>query len=267
MAVLMVWPLIDGIRLSLHHISPTAGGEWAGLANYKAVLTDSAFWHSGLVTLEFSLASLSIEFALGFGLALLMSAIVRGGGTLRTLVLIPTMLTPAVAALNFRTMLNYDFGVINYLATQLGLAAHPWVSDPGTALLALVVTDVWRSTPFFALVLTAGLLALSPEILEAAELDGANAWQKLFYVKVPMLLPLILVTVLFRVIDLFRNFDTVYVLTHGGPGTTTEVASLRIYDDMYVGNYTSYAATEATIFMVLTLLVAGLLVRTLRLQR
>jgi ABC-type sugar transport system permease subunit len=260
LAALVVWPLIDGIRLSLHRISPTATGEWAGLANYKAVFADAAFWHSVVVTLEFAVLALVIEFLLGFGLALLMSKIVRGGGVLRTLVLIPTMLTPAVAALNFRTMLNYDFGVINYVIEQFGVAARPWVSDPSTALLALVATDVWRSTPFFVLVLTAGLLALSPEMLEAADLDGANAWKKLIYVKVPMLLPLILVTVLFRVIDLFRTFDIVYVLTQGGPGDTTDVASLRIYNDMYIGNFTSYAATEATVFMVLTLIVAGLLV-------
>lgn len=264
--VVIAYPLLDDVRLSLAHISPNSNESFVGLQNYAAVLTSGEFWDSVWVTARYSLLSLVTELLLGFGLALLMARIVRGGGTLRTLILIPTMLTASVAAINFRNLLNYDFGLVNYFAGLFGIAPQPWLADSGYALTALVVTDIWRSTPFFVLVLSAGLLALSPEVMEAAELDGARGWQKFIYVQVPMLMPLILVTVLFRVIDLFRTFDTVYALTNGGPGNATAVTSMQIYNDMYVGQYTSYAATEAVVFMALTLVVSLFVLRLMRSQ-
>jgi len=264
--VVIAYPLLDDVRLSLAHISPTSNESFVGGRNYAAVLTSGEFWYSVWVTARYSLLSLVTELLLGFGLALLMARIVRGGGTLRTLILIPTMLTASVAAINFRNLLNYDFGLVNYFAGLFGIAPKPWLADSGYALTALVVIDIWRSTPFFVLVLSAGLLALSPEVMEAAELDGARGWQKFIYVQVPMLMPLILVTVLFRVIDLFRTFDTVYALTNGGPGNATAVTSMQIYNDMYVGQYTSYAATEAVVFMALTLVVSLFVLRLMRSQ-
>jgi multiple sugar transport system permease protein len=267
LGVLVGWPIVNGILLSLQRITPTAEPGWVGLGNYKAVLTSAAFWESVRITVVFSLAALVIEFVLGFGLALMLARVVRGSGVLRTLILIPTMLTPAVAAINFRVMLNYDYGLINYVISQLGLPPQAWVSQPGIApLAALVLTDVWRSTPFFVLVLSSGLLALPQETLEAADVDGVNGWRKLIYVKVPLLFPLLLVTILFRVIDLLRTFDIVYVLTQGGPGTSTTVTSLLIYNDMAVGNFTSYASTEAVIMMLLTAIVSVVLIRVLRAQ-
>ena len=264
--VLIAYPLLDDVRLSIAHISPTSNEAFVGVRNYQAVLSSSEFWDSVFITARYTVLSLVIELALGFGLALLMTKIVTGGGTLRTLILIPTMLTPSVAAINFRNLLNYDFGLVNWFIGLFGIAPHAWLADSGYALTALVLTDIWRSTPFFVLVLSAGLLALSPEVMEAAELDGARGWQKFVYVQVPMLMPLILVTVLFRVIDLFRTFDTVYALTNGGPGNATDVTSMQIYNDMYVGRYTSYAATEAVVFMVLTLVVSLFVLRLMRSQ-
>jgi len=264
---LVVYPLVNDVRLSLAHLSPGIDEQFVGFTNYKAVLSDSDFWRSVWVTVKYSIMSLVIEFIVGFGLALLMARIVRGGGLLRTLILIPTMLTPSVAAINFRNLLNYNFGLINYLIGLVGIGPRPWLASSGSSLAALVLTDVWRSTPFFVLILSAGLLALSPEVMEATELDGANGWQKLLHVQIPLLVPLILVTVLFRVIDLFRTFDTVFTLTNGGPGNATNVTSMQIYTDMYVGQYTSYAATEAVVFLLLTLIVSWLIVRLMRLQR
>jgi len=264
---LLAYPLVDDLRLSVAHISPGVDEAFVGLRNYRAVFTDSVFWTSVLITLKYALTCLVIELVIGFGLAVLMAKIVRGGGLLRTLILIPTMLTPAVSAINFRNLLNYDLGLVNYLTSLFGIAPRAWLANPSTAFAALVGTDVWRSTPFFVLVLSAGLLALSPEMMEASELDGASGWQKFVHIQVPMLIPLILVTVLFRVIDLFRTFDTVFTLTNGGPGNSTNVTSMQIYNDLYVGQYTSYAATEAVVFMLLTLTVSGLVVRALRSQR
>ncbi len=264
---LILYPLLDDIRLSFSRLSPGVSTPWVGLRNYKAVLTDPGFWASVWVTARYALTALILEFVIGFGLALAMARIVRGGGVLRTLILIPTMLTPAVAAINFRNLLNFDSGLVNYFVTLLGGQPKAWLADSGYSFAALVLTDVWRSTPFFVLVLSAGLVALSPEMIEASELDGAGGWQKLRYIQIPMLVPLILVTVLFRVIDLFRTFDTVYTLTNGGPGNATNVVAMQIYNDANVGQYTSYAATEAAVFMVLTLVVSVSLIRVMRSQR
>lgn len=267
LGVLVGWPIVNGVLLSLQRITPTAEPGWVGLANYRAVLTSGAFWDTVRITVVFSLIALVIEFVLGFALALMLARVVRGSGLLRTLILIPTMLTPAVAAINFRVMLNYDYGIINYLIAGLGFSPQAWVSQPGVApMAALVLTDVWRSTPFFVLVLSSGLLALPQEMLEAADVDGAKSWRKLLSVKLPLLLPLVLVTVLFRVIDLLRTFDIVYVLTQGGPGTSTTVTSLQIYNDLNIGNFTSYASTEAVIMMLLTAIVSVCLIRVLRSQ-
>jgi len=265
LGVLVGWPIVYGVLLSLQRVTPTAAPGWVGFRNYQAVLGSGPFWQTLFITLVFTVLSLVIELGLGMALALMLARVVRGAGLIRTLILIPVMLTPAVAAINFRVMLNYDYGVINFLLNQVGIASQPWVSQAGVGpMLALILTDVWRSTPFFVLVLSSGLLALPQDVMEAADVDGARIWRKLFLVKIPMLAPLLLVTVLFRVIDLFRTFDIVYVLTQGGPGTSTTVASLRIYNDMAVGNFTSYAATEATIFMVLTLLVSIGLIRAMK---
>lgn len=264
---LLAYPLVDDLRLSVAHISPGVNEAFVGLRNYRAVFTDRGFWTTVVITLKYALTCLVIELVIGFALAVLMAKIVRGGGLLRTLILIPTMLTPAVSAINFRNLLNYDLGLVNYLTGLVGIAPRAWLASPATAFAALVGTDVWRSTPFFVLVLSAGLLALSPEMMEASELDGATGWQKFVHIQIPMLVPLILVTVLFRVIDLFRTFDTVFTLTNGGPGNSTNVTSMQIYNDLYVGQYTSYAATEAVVFMLLTLTVSGLVVRALRSQR
>lgn len=264
--VFIAYPLVDDVRLSLAHVSPISNEGFVGLQNYAAVLTDGVFWRSVGITARFAALSLVIELAIGFGLALLMVRIIRGGGTLRTLILIPTMLTPSVAAINVRNLLNYDLGLVNYVTGLFGIAPRPWLADSGYATAALVLTDVWRSTPFFVLILSAGLLALSPEVMEAAELDGARGWQKFVYMQIPMLMPLILVAVLFRIIDLFRTFDTVYALTNGGPGNSTNVTSMQIYSDMYVGQYVSYAATEAVVFLLLTLVASAFVLRLMRVQ-
>lgn len=265
LVVLIGWPILHGVLLSFQRVTPTAPPGWIGINNYKAVFTDTVFWHTVLVTLTFSVLALSIEFSLGLALALMLARVVRGAGVLRTLLLIPVMFTPAVAAINFRIMLNYDYGLVNYLSGKLGFAPQAWVSEPGIGPLAsLVLTDVWRNTPFFVLVLSSGLLALPQDVIEAADVDGARMWRKLISVKLPMLAPLLLVTVLFRIIDLFRTFDIVYVLTQGGPGTSTTVTSLQVYNDLSIGNFTSYACTEAVVFMGLTTIVSLMLIRALR---
>jgi multiple sugar transport system permease protein len=263
LGVFMVYPLVDQVRVSLRSVSNDNDGGFVGIDNYVSVLQDSNFWNSVLITLQFALSCLILELALGLGLALAISRIVRGGGVLRTLVLIPTMITPAVAAINFRLIANYSTGILNWLLSLVGIPPVDWVGDPRTAMAALVAADVWRNTPFVMLVLSAGLLSLPQDVTEAAELDGATWWRLLVFIKLPLLAPLILIVVLFRIIDLLRTFDLPFVLTQGGPGQLTEVVSLRIYSDMFSGFFTSYAATEAIVFTALTLVLSLALVRFL----
>jgi multiple sugar transport system permease protein len=263
LGVFMVYPLVDQVSVSLRSISNDNDGGFVGVDNYVSVLQDANFWNSVLVTLQFALSCLVIQLMLGLGLALAISRIVLGGGALRTLVLIPTMITPAVAAINFRLIANYSTGILNWLLSLVGLPAIDWVGDPRTAMAALVVADVWRNTPFVMLVLSAGLMSIPQDVTEAAELDGASWWSHLILIKLPLIAPLILIVVLFRIIDLFRTFDFPFVLTQGGPGQITEVVSLRIYSDMFSGFFTSYAATEAIVFTALTLAISLVLIRFL----
>jgi multiple sugar transport system permease protein len=263
LGIFMVYPLADQVWVSLRSISNDNDGGFVGIDNYISVVQDTNFWNSVLITLQFAISCLVIELALGLLLALAISRIVRGGGAVRTLVLIPTMITPAVAAINFRLIANYSTGILNWLLSLVGLPAVDWVGNPRTAMAALVAADVWRNTPFVMLVLGAGLLSIPQDVTEAAELDGAAWWRLLLFIKLPLLAPLILIVVLFRIIDLFRTFDLPFVLTQGGPGQLTEVVSLRIYSDMFSGFFTSYAATEAIIFTALTLILSLALIRFL----
>jgi len=264
MVALLGYPLIVQLITSLKSVNSTGDHGWVGLKNYGSVLTDGSFWHSVLVTAQFAAICLVLEFVLGLALALAVNRVLVGGGPMRVLILIPTMITPAVAAINFRLIMNANTGILNWFTSLVGLPEVNWVADPATAMWALAAVDIWRSTPFVILVLSAGLLSMSVDVLEAAQLDGASAWRTLVLIKMPMLTPLILVVVLFRIIDLFRTFDLPFILTQGGPAELTNVASLQIYADMFSGYFTSYAATEGIIFTAITLVFGLMLVRSLR---
>lgn len=233
-----------------------------GLDNYRRAFQDHQFLKSLEVTLVFVFVTVAVELVLGMAIALLVTREARGGRVVRSLLLIPMVMTPVVVGVLWRMLYNPDFGLINYLLSRLG--ADPdkliWLGDPSLALIAVMITDIWEWTPFVVLVFIAGLTSLPVDIMRAARIDGASPWQIFWRLTLPMMRPVILVTVLLRFLDAFKVVDTVFVMTSGGPGDATKLLSFFIYETGLRYFNISYAATISWLFIVLMfMLTAGLI--------
>jgi multiple sugar transport system permease protein len=242
----------------------------AGLENWVMLFEDPRVWNALAVTLKYVSLGLGIELVLGFGIALLYNQDPIGVGFFRTAMVLPMVVPPAVVALMFQLMEHDSFGVISYYAYKLGLLTpqEPFLGGEGKhAMAAILLPDVWQWTPFMALIILAGLRSLPRHPFEAAMVDGANAWQRFRYLTLPMLMPVLVIAVLFRVIDLFnKSFDYVYILTAGGPGRRTEV--LSYYDWLATFQYTNWGyGSVLGLFMLVIMVVFGnVLIRVFQLR-
>lgn len=232
---LLVGPFVYTVILGftdLSYSTPGKDGNFVGLANYRRLFTeDTVFWQSALTTLRFVAGAVAIELVLGFLVALLLARQVGRSRLLMPLVLVPMMLAPVAVGLLWKLVLQGDFGMVTHTLRQLGVLgadASP-LGDPEHVLTAMVLIDVWQWTPFVVLVTLAGLLGLPRAPFEAALMDGASRWRIFVDVTLPLLRPLLAMVVLLRVIDAFKEFDKVFVMTGGGPGTSTELLSLYVY--------------------------------------
>ena len=221
-AVVAAWPIIYAIWLSLHEYSVRVAGlsRWAGpigLRNYSTALQDSDWWAAFAHTMIFTVASVSLETVIGLGMALAMHAAFRGQGLLRTVVLVPWAVLTVVTAVMWRTMFVSPYGFVN---TILGTNTI-WLGSEPQALIVIIIADVWKTAPFMALLILAGLQVISDDIYEAAKVDGASTWQRFTKITLPLLMPAILVALIFRTLDALRIFDLPYVLTQGQFGTST----------------------------------------------
>ena len=223
-------PILFTLVLSFRRQMPIFDiSEYVGLSQYQFMLGDSRFWKAMLHTLYFVLLAVSIELLLGLGIALLLNQRFPGRGLARALVLVPWAVPSVVTARFWAWILNGDFGVFNYLFhTKVN-----WLGDPKWALNAAVLADVWKSTPFVVLLLLAGLQVIPEDLYRAARVDGANRWQTLRYVTLPLLMPVILLVLLFRTMDAARVFDLIFVLTGGGPANTSETLVVYAYKLLY----------------------------------
>lgn len=223
-----------------------------GLANFTALLDDSLFLTSVRNTLVFAGAAVSIEIALGLALAFALGAVRRGKDFYTTAFMLPILLPGIVIGAIWALMYNPDFGIINVGLGALGLPPRDWLGSPDTALGAIVAVDVWHWTPFCFLLLYAAVESLPADVFEAARIDGASAWQRCRYIALPLLAPAVLVVLVFRAIIAFKVFDEVYLLTSGGPGTSTEVVSLTIYRRFFVEDHAGRGAAMSIVaFLVL----------------
>jgi multiple sugar transport system permease protein len=263
LALIFVYPLLYSFWLGLTEYNITRPPRFVGITNYLHILGDPLVWQSFLTSVTFAATSLTLQFLIGFGIALLLHRVVLFRGLIRTVVIIPLMLTPVVLGLNWRMMFSYDFGIVNYFARLLGFAGVNWVNDPHTAMLSLVLVDVWHTTSFTVLVLSAGLASLPDEPFEAASIDGASAWQKLWYLTVPLLRPLILVVLLFRSYELIRVYDIVFAVTAGGPGRLTETISFHIFQRMFSGFQVGYASAISYILFAVSLAWSALIIKVI----
>jgi multiple sugar transport system permease protein len=218
-----VWPLLDYAWLSLQAQSVFTGlqPEPVGLANWQRLLADGRFWQDAGQTLRFAVVSVGLELVLGLGFALLLHQRWRGRGVVRTLTLLPWALPTTVMALGWRWIFNDPNGPINALLQSLGLASVPFLASPQLAWQTTVLADVWKTTPFVALLLLAGLQMIPADLYEAFALEGGSPWQSLWRVTLPLLRPYIFIVLLFRLAQALGVFDLVVVLTGGGPASST----------------------------------------------
>lgn len=209
--------------------------EFVGLENYRFLWIDPRFWNSLGNTLYFTLVAVALELALGLAVALLLDRAFPGRGSMRAIVLLPWAIPTVVSSRIWEWLYNVEFGLFNFILTGTGLAGGPvnWLGDPFWAIHAAILIDVWKSAPFAAILLTAGLQTIPRELYLAARVDGAGGWGVFRHIILPSLTPMILVVLLFRTLDAFRVFDAIYVLTGGGPANTTETLSIYTYKVLF----------------------------------
>ncbi len=267
-AAVALFPLAWTVWESLHQHDlrmPWLGRPFVGLANYVEILGDARFWGAMLHTLFFTAVTVALELGLGLFLALAMNQAFRGRGLVRAAVLVPWAIPTVVAALLWRFLFDTQAGMANAALTGLGILDEPivWFVHAATAWVPVILADVWKTTPFVALLLLAGLQGIDPALYEAAAVDGAGVWRRLWSVTLPLLKPALAVSLVFRTLDAFRVFDLIYVLTGGGPGTATEPIALYAFNALFSNLRFGYGAALSVIVFLVTFLLALLYLKGL----
>ncbi len=254
MVLALAYPLAQSIWLSFHQWAigaPLDQARFIGLENYRILLADPNVWASIRVTLVFAFAVVVIEVALGVALALVLDRQIRGMSLFRTIFILPMMVAPIVVGLVWRYLYNEQFGPFTSMLKALGLPTIPWLSSPDMALLSVIIADVWQWTPFIFILSLAALQSLPSSAIEAARIDGATRWQTILHVKLPLMLPVIVVAALLRLIDAFKVLEVIYILTEGGPGLATEILSLHIYKTAFTSQQLGRASALSNILLLI----------------
>jgi multiple sugar transport system permease protein len=259
-----LYPLLYAVRISLYK-ETLSGVKFVGLANFTRVFLDPRFWNDLRVTFTFVGSTVAIELLIGFGLALLLNEDVKGKRFFQVLFTIPLFACPVAISYIGLILFNEEDGIINFMLSKvLHFGKVSWLSDPSVALLTCVLLNSWQWISFVFLVLTAGLQSLPREPLEAAVVDGATGWQVFRYITLPLLKPVIVTTLLFKLVYSFKVFDIPFNLTEGGPGTSTEVYSIFIFRTGLKYLDTGYASALSILFLVIVLLICTNLVSRTR---
>jgi trehalose/maltose transport system permease protein len=257
LALVAGWPLLRTIWFGFTdaNLSDLGAAEFIGLINYYYLLQDPDWWNAVWNTFVFATVSVTLETVLGLGIALALNAHFRGRGLLRAAVLIPWAIPTVVSAQMWSWMFNDVFGVINHALLAIGLIAEPiaWTASPDTALIAVIMVDVWKTTPFMALLLLAGLQMLPQECYESAKVDGVHPVKVFFKVTLPLVKPALMVAVIFRVLDALRIFDLIYVMT----GNNKDTMSMSVYARQQLVDFqdVGYGSAAATLLFLIIALV------------
>jgi ABC-type sugar transport system permease subunit len=267
-ALVALFPLAWTVWESLHVHDlrmPWRGQPFVGLGNYSEALADARFWEALGHTALFTVVSVSLEVGVGLALALALNRAYRGRGLVRAAVLVPWAIPTVVAALLWRFMFESEAGIVNAVLLDVHLLDKPyvWFVHAWAAWVPVVLGDVWKTTPFVALLLLAGLQNIDEGIYEAARIDGATAWGRFVHVTLPLLKPALLVALIFRTLDAFRVFDLIYVLTHGGPGTATEPIALYAFSALLETLRFGYGSALSVLIFLVTFGLALVYVRLL----
>jgi ABC-type sugar transport system permease subunit len=267
--LIALFPLAWTLWESLHRHDlrmPWLGRPFVGLANYGEILRDARFWGALAHTAFFAVTSIALELVFGLFLALALNETFRGRGLVRAAVLVPWAIPTVVAALLWRFMFDSQAGIANAVLVRAGVLDEPivWFIRAATAWVPVILADVWKTTPFVALLLLAGLQNIDRSLYEAAATDGAGPWWQLRHITLPLLAPAMLVVLIFRTLDAFRVFDLVYVLTGGGPGTSTEPISIYAFNAMLQNLEFGYGAALSVVIFLMTFGLAVLYIKGLR---
>lgn len=263
-------PIAAALWLSLRQQLPIFGiDEFVGVRNYLQLWGDDRFWAACRTTLYFTVLSVSAELLLGFGFALLLNRLSDGGRGLRwahVMIILPWAIPTVVSAQIWAWLYQPDFGLLNYLLSAAGMTGGriDWLADPDWAIHAAVVMDVWKTTPFAALLLLAGLKTVPQELYAAARADGAGTWEQFRRITLPLLMPVVVIVLVFRTMDAVRVFDAVFVLTGGGPGNSTETLSIYAYKTLFQTLQFGYGSALATAMFVLAAVLSLLYLLLLR---
>ena len=242
----VVGTMIDSLYLDVTFLQ----NRFTGFGNYLWMIYNPGFWQSFIFTLLFVLVSVPLEITLGLVFALLLNEKTPIRGLLRACVLIPWAIPAAISARTWELIYNYNYGLANFLWTGLGMSTSPvnWLGSEVGAFISLVIADTWKTTPFVAIILLAGLASIPEELYRQAQVDGANIFQRFTKISLPLIKPALIVALIFRTIDSLRIFDIVYVLTHGGPGGSTTSLSLYGYNYFLIGDFGYGSAVSVVLF-------------------
>jgi len=263
---LSVYPLLFSLWVLVVNYDFTVPGHaFVGLRNFTRVLADPVARWSIWVTVLLSTINVVIEFLLGLALALAMVRSFRGRGIIMSLLIIPLFISPVIVGQAWALLLQRPFGPTNFILSHiLGREVTiGWLTEAPWNFIALILADVWQWTPFMFVILLAGLTAIPPNLYEAAELDGVGGWRAFWWITLPQLAPMILLALTFRILDAIRLFDTIYIMTGGGPGTNTYSSSFYLYTLGFTQFHLSEATAGAWIFLILTTFLITFLVRRL----
>lgn len=249
------------LALSQYHLARMRQPVFIGFENFIAIAKDVYFWEALKNTVLLVVSAVAIEFAVGLILALVMSEKLRAGRFFQALFLVPIMLPPIVVGLNFRLIFD-SFGPLSALTQKID-----WLGTPALARLAVILTDVWQWSPFVFIILLAGIRSIPSSIYDAARVDGASGWNLFRHITWPWLIPSATAALAFRLIDAFKMFDIVYMLTYGGPSSSTEVLSLYVYRTAFRFANLGYAAALAVAMLILMTIIAASVIRSMGLAK
>lgn len=268
LAVVTIVPFLYAFGLSFTNADPVHPGvKFIGTGNYSALFSDPQFWSAVITTLVFTAIAVSVELGLGAAIGIAVSRIGRGGALLRTLFIIPLASAPIAIIYDWQLMLNPTYGVIDYLLGLLHLPQPDWLGTGHLALGSLIGIDIWEFTPFIIVIIAGGVASIPLEVYEAADVDGASGFRRFWYVTLPFLRPYLLLALLFRTIDALKVFDSVAVLTSGGPGTATTTLNYYAFRDAITYLEFGRGTAAALVLLVIALILTNILLRSLRRSR
>jgi len=259
MLVILMYPLVYSFVMSFFRWDLGTSTPFVGLRNYTDSFGGRQFQQSFRNQIIFSVVSIAIEMVGGMGIAVLVNSKLHGLRAARTLLLIPPMIAPAVVGLNFRWLFNAQYGFFDAVLRDLGMPVIPWLSDANWALASVIIADVWQNTPLMVLLFLAGLQSLPTEPLEAAAVDGATPWQTFWAIVLPLLRPILMIALMLRIIDTFRTFDTIWLMTQGGPGGATSLLTVDAYLLAFQGIDFGHASAVSYIALGLSLVLLAIL--------